>query len=102
MREKSNDVTLAEINERLAQVERMMRQLLRETTGSTMTMQAKTQSPFVRRKEAIRLLGTRSLLEACERAGWFKASTRRPRLVQYPREQVMAAVYRLSLGEYPR
>jgi hypothetical protein len=33
-------------------------------------------SPFVRRTEAIRLLKIRSVLEACERVGWVKATTR--------------------------
>ena len=58
-------------------------------------------SPFLRRTEAIRLLKTRSLLERCERAGWIKATTRQPRLVLYLKEQIMVAVYRLSVGEYP-
>ena len=58
-------------------------------------------SPFLRKKEAIELLKTRATLEACERAGWLTASTRRARLVLYPREQVLACVYRLSQGEYP-
>ena len=60
-----------------------------------------TQSPFVRRKEAIRLLGTRSVLEDCEKGGWLVASVRRPRIVLYQRIDVMAAVYRISEGEYP-
>ena len=30
-------------------------------------------SPFLKRKEAIELLKTRSVLERCERAGWLKA-----------------------------
>ena len=58
-------------------------------------------SPFLRRTEAIRLLKTRSLLERCERAGWIKATTRQARLVLYLRVDVMAAVYRISQGEYP-
>jgi hypothetical protein len=57
--------------------------------------------PFLRRKEAIELLGTRSTLERCEKAGWITATTRRARLVQYKREEVLAAVYRISQGEYP-
>ena len=58
-------------------------------------------SPILRRTEAIRLLKTRSLLERCERAGWIKATTRQARLVLYLRVDVMAAVYRISQGEYP-
>jgi hypothetical protein len=61
----------------------------------------KTDSPFLKRKEAIQLLKTRSILEACEKAGWLKATTRRPRLVLYRRTDVMACVYRISQGEYP-
>jgi hypothetical protein len=60
-----------------------------------------TQCPFLRRKEAIELLGTRSTLERCEKAGWITATSRRSRLVQYKREEVLAAVYRISQGEYP-
>jgi hypothetical protein len=54
-------------------------------------------SPFVRRTEAIQLLKTRSVLEACEHAGWLKATTRQRRLVLYRRIDVMACVYRLSV-----
>ncbi len=60
-----------------------------------------TQSPFLRRTEAIKFLKTRSVLEACERAGWITASTRQPRLVLYKRVEVMAAVWRINQGEYP-
>jgi hypothetical protein len=60
-----------------------------------------TDSPFLKRKETIQLLKTRSLIEKCERAGWITATTRQPRLVLYLKEQIMAAVYRLSVGEYP-
>jgi hypothetical protein len=58
-------------------------------------------SPFLRRTEAIQLLKTRSVLEACERGGWLKASTRQARLVLYRRIDVMACVYRISQGEFP-
>jgi hypothetical protein len=57
--------------------------------------------PFLRRTEAIRLLKTRSVLEACERAGWLKATTRQRRLVLYKRQDVLACVWRISVGEYP-
>jgi hypothetical protein len=60
-------------------------------------------SPFLKRKEAIQLLKTRSLLEKCERAGWITATTRQPRLVLYRRTDVVACVYRISIkGEYPK
>lgn len=58
-------------------------------------------SPFLKRKEAIELLKTRSVLERCERAGWFKATARQGRLVLYLREQVLVAVWRISKGEFP-
>jgi hypothetical protein len=57
--------------------------------------------PFLRRTEAIRLLKTRSILERCERAGWIKATTRQHRLVLYLRQQVLAAVWKISNGEFP-
>jgi hypothetical protein len=57
--------------------------------------------PFLKRKEAIQLLKTRSTLERCEKAGWLIAVTRQPRLVLYKRQDVMACVYRISQGEYP-
>jgi hypothetical protein len=63
--------------------------------------QPDVQSPFLRRTEAIKLLKTRSVLEACERAGWITASTRQPRLVLFKRVEIMAAVYRISQGEFP-
>ena len=56
---------------------------------------------WLRRKEAITFLGTRSVLEDAERAGWLKAAVRRPRLVLYNRQEVLACAYRLSQGEYP-
>jgi hypothetical protein len=59
------------------------------------------QSPFLKRKEAIRLLKTRSVLEACEKTGWLTATTRQSRLVLYKRVDVMACVYRISQGEFP-
>ena len=59
------------------------------------------QCPFVRRKDAVKLLGTRSTLESCENAGWITATTRRARLVLYKREEILAAIYRLAQGEYP-
>jgi hypothetical protein len=60
-----------------------------------------TKSPFLKRKEAIELLKTRSTLERCERAGWLKATTRQPRLVLYKRQDILAAVWRISEGDFP-
>ena len=58
-------------------------------------------SPFLKRQEVIKLLRSRSLLERCEKAKWFIAVVREGRVVLYLREQVMAAVWRLSQGEFP-
>jgi hypothetical protein len=62
---------------------------------------AENEGLWLRRKEAIAFLGTRSVLEDAERAGWLKAAVRRPRLVLYNRQEVLACAYRLSQGEYP-
>jgi hypothetical protein len=59
------------------------------------------QTPFVRQKDAIKILGCRDTLKKCEKAGWLTAAIRRARLVQYKRVDVMACVYRISQGEYP-
>jgi hypothetical protein len=90
--------TNAEIVALIAQMEQ---RLLAAIQKSQAVRKPDIQCPFLRRKEAIELLGTRSTLERCEKAGWITATTRRPRLVQYKREEVLAAVYRISQGEYP-
>src|ERR1700730_8931220 len=63
----------------------MERRIIAAIIGRKPNKKPETQSPFVKRKEAIALLKTRSTLEACERAGWLKASTRQRLLVLYPR-----------------
>jgi hypothetical protein len=88
-----------------SQMERMEQRLLHAIQKSPGKVQpalkSDLQCPFIRRKDAMKLLGTRSTLESCETAGWITATTRRARLVLYKREEVLAAVYRLSQGEYP-
>jgi hypothetical protein len=79
----------------------MERRLLAAIAGRKSERKPEAQSPFVRQKEAIKLLGCRQTLEKCEKAGWLTATTRRARLVQYKRQDVMACVYRISQGEYP-
>ena len=86
---------IALITSQLAQMEQRLMNAIRKSQKPDI------QCPFLRRKEAIELLGTRSTLERCETAGWITATTRRPRLVQYKREEVLAAVYRINQGEYP-
>jgi hypothetical protein len=78
----------------------MEKRIIAAVTGRK-SEKRKVEQPFIRRKEAIGLLGSRSTLEKCERAGWITASTRQHRLVLYPRDQVMAAFLRLRGGEYP-
>ena len=87
--------TLTRVTSQLAQMEQRLMIAIRKSQKPDI------QCPFLRRKEAIKLLGTRSTLERCEKAGWITAVTRRARLVQYKREEVLAAVYRLSQGGYP-
>jgi hypothetical protein len=79
----------------------MERRLLAAIASRKPERKPEAQSPFVRQKEAVKLLGCRQTLERCEKAGWLTATTRRARLVQYKRQDVMAAVYRISQGEYP-
>ncbi|HEY2122454.1 MAG TPA: hypothetical protein VGH07_02570, partial [Chthoniobacterales bacterium] len=93
-----NAEIVALITSQLAQMEQRLLLAIRK---SQVARKSDIQCPFLRRKEAIKLLGTRSTLERCEKAGWITATTRRPRLVQYKREEVLAAVYRISQGEYP-
>jgi hypothetical protein len=79
----------------------MERRIIAAVAGRKPDRKPETQSPFLKRKEVVQLLKTRSVLEACERAGWLKATTRQKRLVLYRRTDVMACIYRLSQGEYP-
>ena len=88
-----------------SQLERMEQRLLNAIQKSPGKVQPALkpdlQCHFVRQKDAIKLLGTRSTLERCENAGWITATTRRARLVLYKREEILAAVYGLAQGEYP-
>jgi hypothetical protein len=90
---------IAAIKDQLAEMEERLLSEIRKSRKAG--RKPEFQSPFLRQKQAIELLGARSVLEACERAGWFKASARQPRLVLYRRTDVEAAVYRISRGEYP-
>ena len=92
---ETNGEIMALITSQLAQMEQRLMIAIRKSKKPDI------QCPLVRQKEAIKLLGTRSTLERCEQAGWISAVIRRARLVQYKREEVLAAVYRLSQGEYP-
>jgi len=59
------------------------------------------QSPFVRCKDARVMLGGRSVLERCERAGWFTPIRRGKRLTLFKRDDIEAAQLRVSWGELP-
>ena len=95
----NTDEIIALIKDQFAEMEERLLSEIRKSQKAS--RKPEFQSPFLRRKQAIELLGARSVLEACERAGWFKASARQPRLVLYRRMDVEAAVYRISRGEYP-
>jgi hypothetical protein len=87
---------LEQMDQRMERIERSLAALAERKPEKP-----KTDSPFLKRKEAIELLKTRSLLEACERAGWLKATTRKPRLVLYRRTDVLVCVHRIAQGDYP-
>jgi len=59
------------------------------------------QSPFVRCKDARVMLGGRSILERCERAGWFTPVRQGKRLTLFKRDDIEAAQFRVSWGELP-
>jgi hypothetical protein len=59
------------------------------------------QPPFVRCKDARVMLGGRSILERCERAGWLKPVRRGKRLTLFKRDDIEAAQLRISSGELP-
>ncbi len=59
------------------------------------------QSPFVRCNDARVMLGGRSILERCERAGWLAPVRRGKRLTLFKRDDVEAAQLRISWGEFP-
>jgi hypothetical protein len=92
---------LATMEQRLLDTFNGMERRILDVLSNRKPPKPETQSPFIRRKEAVKLLGCRSTLEKCEKAGWLTATTRRARLVLYKRQDVMACVYRISQGEYP-
>src|ERR1700730_3409841 len=57
------------------------------------------QSPFVRCKDARVMLGGRSILERCERAGWLTPVRWVERLTLFKRDDIEAAQLRVSWGE---
>jgi hypothetical protein len=59
------------------------------------------QSPFIRAKEAKAMLGGRSLLERCERTGWFAPVKRGKRMTLFRRKDIEAAIARIGWGEMP-
>jgi hypothetical protein len=59
------------------------------------------QSPVVRCKDARVMLGGRSILERCERAGWLTPVRRGKRLTLFKRHDIEAAQLRVSWGELP-
>ena len=59
------------------------------------------QSPFVRCKDARVMLGGRSILERCERAGWLTPVRRGKRLTLFKRDDIEAAQLQISWGELP-
>jgi hypothetical protein len=60
------------------------------------------QSPFVRCKDARFMLGGRSILERCERAGWLTPVRRGKRLTLFKRNDIEAAQLLVTWGELPR
>jgi len=58
-------------------------------------------SPLIRHGEAAKLLTSRAVLLACQKAGWLKPCVRRKKLTVYNRADVMAAAQRILSGEYP-
>jgi hypothetical protein len=57
------------------------------------------ESPFVRAMEVRKMLGSRSLVERCERAGWFEPVKRGQRMTLYLRKDIEAAAFRIQCGE---
>ena len=75
--------------------------LQREAEERSLLMANPVQSPLVRCKDARVMLGGRSILERCERAGWFTPVRRGKRLTLFKRVDVQAAQLRVSWGELP-
>lgn len=59
------------------------------------------ESPFVRAMEARKMLGSRSIVERCEAAGWFAPVKRGKRMTLFKRQDILAAVKRIEWGELP-
>ena len=72
-----------------------------EADERSQPMAKPVQSPFVRCKDARVMLGGRSVLERCERAGWFTPVRRGKRLTLFKRDDIEAAQLRVSWGELP-
>jgi hypothetical protein len=72
-----------------------------EADERSQAMAKPVQSPFVRCKDARVMLGGRSILERCERAGWLTPVRRGKRLTLFKRDDIEAAQLRISWGELP-
>jgi hypothetical protein len=72
-----------------------------EADERSQPMAKPVQSPFVRCKDARVMLGGRSILEQCERAGWLTPVRRGKRLTLFKRDDIEAAQLRVSWGELP-
>ena len=70
--------------------------LRREAEERSQAMAKPVQSPFVRCKDARVMLGGRSILERCERAGWFTPVRRGKRLTLFKRDDIEAAQLRIA------
>lgn len=79
----------------------MEKRIVAKLTGRELKVKKEIISPFIRRKDAIKLLNGRSILQRCERAGWLIATIRKPKCVQYLLEDVQVCVYKISQGELP-
>ena len=72
-----------------------------EAEERSQPMAKPVQSPFVRCKEARVMLGGRSILERCKRAGWFTPIRQGKRSTLFKRVDIEAAQLRISWGELP-
>jgi hypothetical protein len=70
-----------------------------EADERSQPMAKPVQSPFVRCKDARVMLGGRSILERCERAGWFTPVRRGKRLTLFKRDDIEAAQLRVTWCE---
>jgi hypothetical protein len=57
------------------------------------------ESLFIRAMQARKMLGGRSLVERCERAGWLSPVKRGKRMTLYLRKDIEAAAFRIQCGE---